>query len=155
MLSEFEEKHSDDCCDHDHDHEHETETDINEQLAQVRSEFMRQLAEDEKILKLVTDLANGKDKWKKLIEDRTSVLEDIIDFNDESMDPLLEIYGQYLEENSDSMILQFNILESRRLLMRDFFIIKTLLAKIGADVNGIDKRLGKIEKSIKEIQEGT
>ena len=131
-----------------HDHDHEEEIDVEKQMEAAREDFFNQLRGDEEMLRLVTALAGGRDRWKKLLGDRINGLEDIIGWNEQSIDPLLELYELYLEEPSDETMMQFNVLESRRLIMRDFFITKTLLARIGADINNISKRLAKIEKKL-------
>ena len=138
----------------DHDHHHHAEIDVDKLIEQMRSDFSRQLEQDEETLRTIADLARGKDKWKQLIDNRLAMVDEVIEWNSQSLDPLLEMYGIYLEDNSDDMMMQFNVLENRRLLMRDLFITKTLLAKIGADVNSIDKRLKKIESSIQKIIDG-
>ena len=149
MTQESHHTHSDDCHDHEHDHE---DIDIERQLEEMRVDFAKHLKADEEILRLVTDLARGKNKWKDLLINRIMMLDEIVEWNSESMDPLLELYGAYLSDSSDETMTQFNILESRRLLMRDFFIIKTLMAKIGSDVQNMDNRLSRIEKSIKAMK---
>lgn len=134
---------------HPEDHDHENEgIDIDAQLAQMQSDFENQLQEDEALLRLVTELAAGKKKWKKLLKERITVLDDILAWNRESLDPLLEMYEMYLADPSDETMMQFSVLESRRLLMRDFFLVKTLLARIGSDVENINQRLAKIEKHL-------
>ena len=149
MLHESDQNHIDSCQDSNCDHDHGTELDLEQQIEEMRTSFEKHLKEDESTLRLVTDLANGKNKWKKLLDDRIEMLDDIIEWNSESLDPLLELYGAYLSDSSDETMTQFSVLESRRLLMRDFFITKTLLAKIGSDVQNIDKRLERIEEIIK------
>ena len=152
MDYELDFTHSDDH--EDHHHHHHPEMDVEKMVEQMHSDFSGQLKQDEQTLRLVADLARGKEKWKKLISDRLKMLDEIIEWNDQSLDPLLEMYEMYLEGNSDDMMMQFNVLENRRLLMRDFFIIKTLLAKIGADLSSIDKRLKKLEKTLQKQDTG-
>ena len=151
MAEESHHNHTESCSDPDCNHDHETEDDLQQQFEAARSDFIKQLKEDEETIRLVVDLASGKDEWDKLISSRVSMLYDILEWNNESVDPLLELYGAYLSEGADETMTQFNVLESRRLLMRDFFIIKTLIAKIGADVQNIDKRLSSIEQSLETI----
>lgn len=139
----------------DHDHHHHVDVDVEKLLEQMHADFSGQLKQDEETIRLIADLAGGKEKWDQLIANRLAIIDEIIEWNSDTLDPLLEMYQMYLEDNSDDMMMQFNVLENRRLLMRDFFITKTLLAKIGSDVNSIEKRLKKIEKSIQKINAGS
>ena len=129
--------------------EQKPEINLEQQLAEMKADYERHLKEDEETFRMVTDLARGKNRWKDMIISRILKLDEIVELNSESMDAVLELYGDYLCEHSEETMTKFTILESRRLLMRDFFIIKTLLAKIGSDVNNIDNRIGRLEKSLK------
>ena len=113
MSYEFDENH-------DHNHDHEMEIDVEEQMGRMQADFAKHLKKDEENLRLAVDLAKGKNKWKKLLDDRIEMLDEIIEWNNDSLDPLQEIYEMYLEESSDDTMMQFSVLESRRLLMRDF-----------------------------------
>ncbi len=149
MLNESHQSDNDSCQDPDCGHNHENDDDLEQKIEEMRADFAEHFKADEETLRLVTDLARGKNKWKDLLVNRILMLDEIVEWNNESLEPLVELYGAYLNEGSDETMTQFSVLESRRLLMRDFFIIKTLQAKIGSDISNIDKRLGRIEKSLK------